>query len=56
MQTTAQSRPVDLSESVRSLLAQKDHALWSISPEATVYEAVERLPGGPERRAFCRDY
>jgi signal-transduction protein with cAMP-binding, CBS, and nucleotidyltransferase domain len=43
MQTTVQSRAVDLSESVRSLLAQKDHGLWSISPEASVYEAIERM-------------
>jgi signal-transduction protein with cAMP-binding, CBS, and nucleotidyltransferase domain len=43
MQATAQSQAVDLHESVRSLLAQKDTVLWSISPEATVYEAVERM-------------
>src|SRR5277367_2750174 len=41
MQATEQSRAVDLHEPVRSLLAQKGHALWSISPEATVYEAIE---------------
>jgi CBS domain-containing protein len=43
MQATAQSRAVDLHESVKSLLAQKDQAVWSISPEATVYEAIERM-------------
>ena len=43
MQMTAQSRPVDLSESVRSLLAQKGNALWSISPNASVFEAIERM-------------
>ena len=43
MQATAQSRAVDLHQSIRSLLAQKDHALWSISQEATVYEAIERM-------------
>jgi CBS domain-containing protein len=43
MQATAQSQAVDLHESVRSLLAQKDNALWTISPEATVYEAIEQM-------------
>src|SRR5580698_9448597 len=41
MQATAQSHSVDLHELVRSLLARKEQALWSISPEATVYEAIE---------------
>jgi CBS domain-containing protein len=43
MQATAQSRNVDLHEPVRSLLALKGSVLWSISPEATVYEAIESM-------------
>jgi signal-transduction protein with cAMP-binding, CBS, and nucleotidyltransferase domain len=31
---------IDLNESVRSILAQKSQALWSISPETSVYEAM----------------
>lgn len=38
---TAAETAVDLLEPVRSLLRQKGPALWSISPEATVYEAVQ---------------
>lgn len=30
-------------EPVKSLLQQKGHAVWSISPEATVYEAIEQM-------------
>jgi CBS domain-containing protein len=40
MQTTAASRAVDLHERVKSVLAQKGPVLWSISPEASVYEAI----------------
>jgi CBS domain-containing protein len=30
-------------EPVTSLLSQKGRAVWSISPESTVYEAIERM-------------
>src|ERR1700688_4366861 len=30
-------------EPITSLLNQKSRAVWSISPEATVYEAIERM-------------
>jgi CBS domain-containing protein len=43
MQATAQSPAFDLHEPVRSLLAQKGNQLWSISPVATVYEAIESM-------------
>ena len=43
MQATPQSQSIDLQEPVRTLLAQKGNALWSISPEATVYHAIERM-------------
>jgi len=43
MQATAQPQAINLHETVRSLLAQKGHALWSITPEETVYEAIERM-------------
>ena len=34
---------IHFDEPVKSLLRQKDRAVWSISPEATVYEAIERM-------------
>ena len=34
---------VHLDEPVKSLLRKKDRAVWSISPEATVYDAIERM-------------
>jgi CBS domain-containing protein len=43
MQATAQTRAVDLHESVKSLLAQKGHAVWSISPEASVFDAIASM-------------
>jgi CBS domain-containing protein len=43
MQATPQSQSIDLKEPVRTLLAQKGNTLWSISPEATVYHAIERM-------------
>jgi CBS domain-containing protein len=43
MQTTIQPPAADLAEPVKSLLAQKGNEVWSISPEATVYEAIERM-------------
>lgn len=45
MQATATLREtsIRLDEPVRSLLRQKDPALWSISAAATVYEAVQLM-------------
>jgi CBS domain-containing protein len=34
---------IHFDEPVKSLLSQKGRAVWSISPEATVYEAIERM-------------
>jgi CBS domain-containing protein len=34
---------IHFDEPVKSLLRQKGRAVWSISPEATVYEAIERM-------------
>jgi len=34
---------VRLDEAVKSLLRVKGNAVWSISPEATVYEAIEQM-------------
>ena len=34
---------IHFDEPVKSLLRQKDRAVWSISPEANVYEAIERM-------------
>jgi CBS domain-containing protein len=33
----------ELSEPVRSLLRQKGSTVWSVSPDATVYEAIEQM-------------
>lgn len=43
MQATAQAEVIDLHGTVRSLLAHKDQTLWSISPDASVYEAIESM-------------
>ena len=43
MHSTASPRAIDLNETVRSVLAQKSVALGSISPEASVYEAIELM-------------
>ena len=43
MQSTTQSQAVDFHEPARSLLAEKSNELWSISPEVTVYEALESM-------------
>ena len=45
MQATASivETTFDLQEPVRSLLREKGHAIWSISPEDSVYEAVEQM-------------
>ncbi len=32
---------MDLTETVRTLLKQKDQSVWQISPEACVYDAIE---------------
>jgi hypothetical protein len=42
MQAPAESK-IQLSEPVRSLLRQKGQTVWSIPPEATVYEAIEQM-------------
>jgi len=34
---------IHFDEPITSLLSQKGRAVWSISPEATVYEAIERM-------------
>jgi CBS domain-containing protein len=34
---------IHFDEPVKSLLREKGRAVWSISPEATVYEAIERM-------------
>src|SRR5579863_2559642 len=36
-------RKIDLNEPVSSLLRRKNPAVWSISPESTVYEAIELM-------------
>ena len=38
-----ESRAGDLHETVRSVLAQKGHALWSISPDVSVFDAIESM-------------
>ena len=40
MHSTASPRAINLNETVRSILAEKSHALWSISPETSVYDAI----------------
>lgn len=44
MQATASAETkIRLDEPVKSLLRQKPRAVWSISPEASVYEAIEQM-------------
>jgi signal-transduction protein with cAMP-binding, CBS, and nucleotidyltransferase domain len=43
MQSTASPRSVDLHQTVKSVLAQKDGALWSVSPEASVFDAIASM-------------
>ena len=45
MQAAAMLREpaVRLDEPVRSLLRQKGHAVWSTTPDATVYEAIQKM-------------
>ena len=40
MHSTASPRAIDLNETVRSLVSQKSHAVWSVSPETSVYDAI----------------
>jgi predicted transcriptional regulator len=42
VQTAAESK-IHLNEPVKSLLRIKGPGVWSISPEATVYEAIEQM-------------
>jgi CBS domain-containing protein len=39
----APSRAVDLQQTLRPVLAQKGSALWSISPDASVYDAIATM-------------
>jgi len=41
--TTASQQTVDLHETVTTVLGQKGHALWSISPDATVFDAMATM-------------
>jgi CBS domain-containing protein len=41
--TPAAVEQIRLNEPVKSMLRMKGHAVWSISPEATVYEAIELM-------------
>ena len=43
MQASAATRALDLHETVGSVLAQKSHAVWSISPDASVYDAIAMM-------------
>jgi CBS domain-containing protein len=43
MQAPALQRAVDLHETVRAVLSQKGRAIWSISPDASVYDAVASM-------------
>jgi len=40
---SAVEKAIDLQDPVRSLLRQKDRALWSVSPDASVYEAIQQM-------------
>src|SRR5450755_2221919 len=39
----ASESKIHFDEPITALLSQKGRAVWSISPEATVYEAIERM-------------
>ena len=41
--TVSAKSAIEFDEPVRSLLRQKGSAVWSVSPEATVYEAIEQM-------------
>jgi CBS domain-containing protein len=43
MHATQQSSGVHLHDTVRSLLAEKGDALWSISPDASVFDAIASM-------------
>jgi CBS domain-containing protein len=43
VQATESSRAVDLHGTVRSMLTQKSDALWSISPDANVFDAIATM-------------
>ena len=43
MNPTLVSPALDLNENVDSILAAKGHTVWSIAPEASVYEAVATM-------------
>lgn len=43
LETVASDRRIRFEEPVRNLLRQKGHAVWSISPEATVFEAIQLM-------------
>jgi len=34
---------MDLADTVRSVLKEKDQSIWSISPESSVYEAIQMM-------------
>jgi signal-transduction protein with cAMP-binding, CBS, and nucleotidyltransferase domain len=40
MQAPALQRAVDLHETVKAMFAQKGQAIWSISPDASVFDAI----------------
>ena len=40
MHSITSPRTIDLNESVKAVLGQKSHVLWSISPERSVYDAI----------------
>ena len=43
MQAPTLQRAVDLQETVKAVLAQKGHATWSISPDASVFDAIATM-------------
>lgn len=43
MTTAAVPRAIDLREPVNSVLAQKGNALWSVSPDASVFDAIATM-------------
>ncbi len=43
MQAPATARAIELHDSVKSVLDRKGHAIWSISPEASVFDAISSM-------------
>jgi signal-transduction protein with cAMP-binding, CBS, and nucleotidyltransferase domain len=43
MSRTAPQRAIDLHDTVKSVLTQKGQTLWSISPDATVFDAIAAM-------------